>query len=117
MEHDLKSPLPLSNERKEKGIQSGNCLLWADGLFVNIRTGTLELSKVEQQNKGRISISNVKFLQNLATKVCEVKRFGGMEERRKPTLNGVGSCPENECHTFSCEAYSHFSICIVITLH
>ena len=82
------------------------------GLFVNIRTGTLEFTK-----SARISISNVKFLQNLETQVCEVKRFGGMEERRKPTLNGVGSCPENECHTFSCAAYSHFSICIIITVH
>ena len=51
------------------------------GLFVNIRTGTLEFAKSEQNN-GRISISNVKFLQNLATKVCEVKRFGGMKEGR-----------------------------------
>ena len=51
------------------------------GLFVNIRTGTLELTKSEQK-KGRILLSNVKFLQNLRTRVCEVKRFGAMKEDR-----------------------------------
>ena len=49
--------------------------------YFRILEQTLDLTESEQK-KGRTLLSNVKFLQNLATKVCGVKRFGAMKEDR-----------------------------------